>query len=246
MKLGKALFVCIMLLVISAPAPRTTVVLGREAQTKQAITQEPVDNPEMAKLVVTGPTHVKTGDLVVISVENSRAASFKWVVMPSTDNFLVIDNGKRVVFSSGVGGEFKFVVACGLGDSCDVAVHTVTVIGEPATPADNLVSKIALWCKQIQSDSKRDECLALAQSFSSVALVMEGGTLTTPSDIVKATFKSNQDALGDSLDAWLPFRKGLSKELTRMAEAKELTDAASHVKVWKAVAVALREYAAQL
>lgn len=246
MKFGKALFVCIMLVVISAPIPHSTAVLGGESQTKQAITQEPVDNPAEAKLVVTGATKVKTGDLVVISVENSRAASFKWIVMPSTNNFLVIDGGKRVVFSSGVGGVFKFVVACGLGDTCDVAVHTVTVVGEPATPADNLASKIAQWCSEVQSESKRDECLALAQSFSSVALVMEGGTLTTPSDIVKATFKSNQDALGDSLENWLPFRLGLAAELTKMSDAKQLTDTASHIKVWKAVAVALREYASTL
>lgn len=246
MKFGKALFVCLMLVVVSTTAPHITAVLGGDTRTKQAITQEPVDNPAEAKLVVTGPTKVKSGALVVISVENSRAASFKWIVMPSTDNFLVIDDGKRVVFSSGAGGVFKFVVACGLGDTCDVAVHTVTVIGEPATPADNLASRIALWCDEVQSESKRDDCLALAQSFSSVALVMEGGTLTTPDGIVKATTKSNQDALGGSLENWQPFRRGLAKELTKMADAKQLTDTASHIKVWKIVAAALREYASTI
>jgi hypothetical protein len=241
-----ALFVCLLMAGISAPAPSYTAALGGEAAHKQAITQEPVDEPEVAKLVVEGPTKVKAGDLVVISVEKSRAASFKWIVLPSTDNFLVIDQGKRVVFSSGVGGEFRFIVACSLGDTCDVAVHTVTVVGEAATPADNLASKIALWCDQIQSESKRDECLALAQSFSSVAMVMEGGTLTTPAEIVKATFKSNQDALGDSLEAWTPFRKGLAQELGTMADKGELPDTESHIKVWKAIAAALRDYASTL
>lgn len=241
-----ALFVCLLMAGISAPAPSYTAALGGETALKQAITQEPVDAADVAELVVEGPTKVKAGDLVVISVEKSRAASFKWIVLPSTDNYLVIDGGKRVVFSSGVGGEFRFIVACSLGDTCDVAVHTVTVKGEAATPADNLASRIASWCDQIQSESKRDECLALAQSFSSVALVMEGGTLTTPGEIVKATFKSNQDALGDSLEAWTPFRQGLAKELGSMAEKGSLPDTESHIKVWKAIASALREYASTL
>lgn len=245
-----ALFACLLLAGFSAPAPSYTAALGGEQTFKQAITQEAVDEPvaekEVAELIVEGPIKVKAGDLVVISVEKSRAASFKWIVMPSTDNFLVIDGGKRVVFSSGVGGDYKFIVACSLGDTCDVAVHTVTVMGEPATPADSLASRIASWCEQVNSESKRDECLALAQSFSSVALVMEGGTLTTPSEIVKATFKSNQDALGSSLDAWLPFRNGLAKELGQMAEKGSLPDTESHIKVWKAIAAALRDYASTL
>jgi hypothetical protein len=245
----KALFACILLVSISTPVPLHTAALGGESQAVKAITQEPVEpitEEAVAELVVEGPTKVKAGDLVVISVEKSRAASFKWIVLPSTDNYLVIDGGKRVVFSSGAGGEFRFIVACSLGDTCDVAVHTVTVKGEPATPADNLASRIASWCDQVQSESKRDECLALAQSFSSVAMVMEGGTLTTPSEIVKATFKSNQDALGQSLDNWLPFRNGLAAELGKMSESGTLTDAASHVQVWKAVATALREYASNM
>lgn len=241
-----ALVACLLLVGFSAPTPAHTAVLGGEREAARAITQEPVDSPDQAKLVVEGPTKVKAGDLVVISVEASRAASFEWKVLPSTDNFLVIDEGRRVVFSSGVGGEFIFIVACSLGDTCDLAVHTVTVIGEAATPADSLASRVAMWCDKVESPNKRDECLALAQSFSSVALVMEGGTLTTPAEIVKATFKSNQDALGDSLDNWLPFRNGLAEELSKMASKGELPDTAAHVKVWKAIAAALREYASTL
>ena len=238
------LAVCFLLVGFSAPSPVYTADTGGKQQTVRVITQEPVE--KQAKLVVEGPTSANIGDLVVISVEKSQAKSFKWIVLPSTDNYLVIDEGKRIVFSSGVGGEFTFIVACGEGDSCDLAVHTVTIIGEAATPAQNLSSKIALWCDKVESTNKRDECLALAQSFSSVALVMEGGTLSTPEEIVKATFKSNRDALGESLDNWLPFRNGLADELTKMAADGYLTDTASHVEVWKAVAAALREYASTL
>lgn len=225
------------------PTPDTTTYSTRDYQTTEAITQ---DTGEGAKLVVEGPTRAKAGDLVVISVEKSRASSFKWLVLPSTSNYLVIDEGRSVVFSSGVGGDFKFIVACSLDDTCDVVVHSVTVIGEAASPADNLASKIALWCDEVKSDTMRDDCLALAQSFSSVALVMEGGNLTTPAQIVTATYKSNKDALNSNLDAWLPFRNGLSEELGKMAKAGNLSDTDAHVKVWKAIAATLREYASTI
>jgi len=229
---------------VSNPSSAHTAILAGQESTAKVFTQDPVE--EVAELVVEGPTKAKVGDLVVISVEKSRASSFKWIMLPSTSNFLVIDGGKRVVFSSGVGGEFRFIVACSLGDTCDVAVHTVTVIGSAPGPVDNLASKVSLWCDSVESDTKRDDCLGLAQSFSSVALVMEGGSLTTPEEIVRATIKSNQDALGDKLENWLPFRSSLSKELSAMAGAGKLTDTQSHIKVWKAIAAGLRQYAATL
>lgn len=238
-----ALVVCFLLGTFSNPTPTSTAAPVGDKQTPVVITQEPVDGPDVAKLVVEGPTKVKAGDLVVISVEKSRAASFKWIVLPSTNNFLVIDEGKRIVFSSGVGGDFKFIVACSLGDTCDVAVHTVTVIGEAAGPTNNLSSRIALWCEDVQSDSKRDDCLKLAQSFSSVASVMEGKSLTTPSEFVSATYKSNQDALGDKIEDWTPFRENMADYLTQLAEDGKLETTQDHVKVWRAIAEGLREYA---
>ncbi len=234
--------------VFSMPNPLTTAVPAGIHRTIVAITQDPVepDDSSIAKLVVEGPTKVRAGDLVVISVEGSRAASFKWIVTPTTDNFLVFDGGKRVVFSSGVAGEYVFTIACGLGDTCDVVRHIVTVVGSNPGPADNLTSKIAFYCDRVKSDTKRDDCIKLAQSFSSVAMVIEGGMLATPKDILQATFKSNQDALGDKLINWLPFRNGLSKELKAMADAGKLPDTAAHITAWKAIAEGLREYAKTL
>lgn len=245
-KIVLALAVCFLLGSISAPPLHLTAAQTVNKQTVVAISQEPVDDPKVAKLVIKGPTKVKAGDLVVISVEESRAASFKWKVLPSTDNFLVIDQGKRVVFSSGVGGEFKFIVACSLGDTCDVAVHTVTVVGGKPSVVNDLDSKIARWCESVQSDTLRDDVLKLAQSFSSVAMVMDGGTLTTPKEIVDATRNSNRDALGDKSDAWEPFKEQLRDELTRMAAAGQLKDTQSHIRVWRAIAAALRDYADKL
>jgi len=233
---------CFLFVGFSAPTHSSAAVQDGNEQDTQTITQDPT----VAKLVITGPNKVSPGNLVVISVEGSDAKSFKWLILPSTNNYLVIEDGRRVVFSSGTGGTYTFIVACSLGDTCDLGIHTVTVTGESDKPVDSLTSKIALWCNDVQTDEKRDECLALAQSFASVASEMEGGTLTTPLEIVRATFKSNKEALGDSLDNWIPFRDGLSTQLKKMAASKELTDVASHIRVWKAIAIGLREYASTL
>ena len=248
-----ALTVCFLLGSFSAPATDLTAAHNGQQQSVKAITQEsptpvepvvePTEATEVAKLVVEGPTKVEVGQLVVISVEKSSASSFKWIVLPSTDNFLVIDEGRRVCFSSGESGEFRFIVACSLGDTCDVAVHTVTVIGNDPTKVNGLESKVALWCEDVESDTKREEALLLAQSFASVAMVMDGGTLTTPKEIVQATYRSNREAHGDKMEDWLPFREGLQAELTRLANAGLLPDTASHIRVWREIAAALRTYA---
>lgn len=214
----------------------TTNLLSATGNAK-VITQEPT-NSNQAKLIITGVSEAQVGDLVVISVEDSNAASFKWMVTPSTDNILVIDDGKRIVFSSGVLGKYTFTVACALGDTVDLASHTVDIV-PPAEPLSELASKITSWCELINSSNKRDECLALSQSFSSIATLIEAGNLLTADEIVAATSLSNKAALGDSLELWQPFRDGLVKHLTEIAAEGKLSDPASHTKVWREIAESL-------
>lgn len=224
------------LLVGLSTSPSTTVYMGQQAYA-QAITQE-------AKIVLEGPSFAGVGDLVVISVEKSSAKSFKWLVMPSTDNLLVIDGGKRIVFSSGEKGEFTFIVACGLGDDCDLAVHRLTIGEKP--PVNVLSSKIASWCELVQSENKADEAIALAESFEKNAARIDSGEIVSAAEIVKATFETNKEALGDSHEAWMPFREELAKELTSMAEAGKLEDAQAHKQTWLLISQGLWEYAEKL
>lgn len=232
-----ALTVALILVGNSAPARYTTSLSGQEPV--KAITQE-----EGAKLIVEGPSRAGIGDLVVISVEKSSAKSFKWLVTPSTDNLLVIDGGKRIVFSSGTKGTFTFIVACGLGDSCDLATHTL-VIGD-APPENVLSSKIASWCDKVTSSSKRLEALALANSFEKNAKMIESGDLVSAEEIVRSTFESNKKALGESHQKWMPFREELAKELTSMASGGLLPDAQAHREAWLEIHSSLTEYAESL
>jgi len=208
---------------------------------------KPVDKPVVkAEITIDGETEASVGDLVVLSVEQSKATSFKWIMIPESDNFLVIDDGKRAVFSSGVGGQFQFVVACALNDTCDVIVHTLVIDGEPVTPVDSLTRRLKGYCDQIDSATKKDDCLKLAQSFSSIALIADQGKLTTIEEIIEATFNSNQDALGSSLDDWLPFRNGLATELKTLAENGQLPDVQAHIDMWKKISSTLKEYASTI
>ena len=203
-----------------------------------------VDGDGAARVVLKAPDKAKVGQLVVLDVSESVAANFKWVLNSKTTNFLVIDGGKRAVFSAEAGGDFTFVVAAAKGDTVDVVIHTIKVAGGPASPTDDLPTRVASWCGGVESPTKRDDALKLAQSFSSLSAVIT--TEMAPEDIMEATKKSNRDALGDNLKHWTPFLDGLGAEMTKLSAAGQLNDAESHKRVWKTIAESLDDYAKTL
>jgi hypothetical protein len=140
-----------------------------------------------------------------------------------------------------------FIVAAAKGDTVDVKTHIVSVAGPAAAaPGNDLTAKVASWCVKIESPTKRDEAMKLAQSFTSVSAVISAGAITAPADIVEATKKSNQDALGSNINLWLPFLEGLQVELKAQAAAGQLADAEAHAKAWRAIGEALKTYAESL
>jgi hypothetical protein len=197
-----------------------------------------------AHITLKAPVNAKIGQLVVLDVSESVASTFKWELRSKNTNFLVIDNGKRAVFTAEVGGEYLFVVAAAKGDTIDVVIHTIKVAGGPAQPTEDVAAKVAQWCAKIDYAQKRDDLLKLAQSFSSVSAIISDQM--TPADIVDATKKSNRDALGTNIQNWVPFLEGLQAELKALSESGKLPDSASHQKMWRAIADGLKEYAATL
>jgi predicted secreted protein len=203
-----------------------------------------VKTDSAARVVLKAPDKAKVGQLVILDVSESTAASFKWELRTKSTNFLVIENGKRAVFTAEVGGEYTFVIAAAKGDTVDVVIHTVKVAGAPATPGDDLPAKVASWSEPVTSPTKRDDALKLAQSFSSLAAVIKPEM--TPEDIIEATKSSNRDALGDNLKHWAPFLDGLGSEMTKLSSAGQLNDAEAHKRVWKSIADSLGAYAQTL
>jgi hypothetical protein len=203
-----------------------------------------VRDESSASIVLRAPDKAKVGQLVILDVSESTATSFRWEPQQKTPNFLVIDNGRRAVFSAEVSGVYTFVVAAAKDNTVDVKIHTIKIVGNQPQPSDDIVTKIAHWCESITSDTKRDDALKLAQSFSSVSALITDDM--TPEAIVEATKKSNRDALGDNIQNWTPFLKGLQNELKALAADGKLPDAESHRRMWREIANGLKEYAATL
>lgn len=194
-----------------------------------------------AKIVLKAPVKAKVGELVVLDVTESNADSFKWELRTKTKNFMVIDGGRRAVFTAEAGGEYIFVVACAKSGSVDVVIHTIVVAGDQADPASDIGAKVKEWCDKVASDTKRDDAMKLAQSFSSVSAVISDDM--TPAAIVEATKKSNRVALGKNLDAWIPFFDGLGNELRSLGASGKLPDSEAHRVIWEKIGEALKEYA---
>jgi len=244
------LFCCLVGLVACPTADFAAISSAQQQAISRTITQDPVvpdepADPNEITLVIDAPLKCKAGDLVVLSVEGSNAASFEWIVLPSTDNFLVIDEGRRAVFSCGESGEFIFIVAAAKGDQVKVLYHKLVVAGPPK-PTDGISSIVVALCDKIVSPTKRDDVMRLSQSFSSVAAAMQQGGEWTAVDIAKATRMSNQDALGERLSDWNSFASGLAKALGQMNKDGKLVSTEDHINTWKEIASTLRAYADQL
>ena len=231
-----------------------TVEFTANQSTQQAYAQQrPIQAPEeripltndesdTIELEIVAPREVAAGDLVVLSVE-SNAVSYEWIVLPSTDNFLVIDGGRRAVFSARDENrdvDYTFVCAAAKGDKVKVTHITIRVKGG-ATSA--VSSKVRALCEKVDdSPTKKGEAQRLSQSFLNVVVEMQKNPAMSVKEIGLMTRAQNQLALGDKMVAWTPFAEGLKDMLYQMAKAGELKSVDDHIKVWKEIADTLRAY----
>lgn len=217
---------CLCVLALLAPVMPDSAAAPKSPTAKTQLTQEKL------VLKVDAPSKVKAGDLIVLSVD-SNAASFDWLVLPSTDNFRVFNGGKTLVFASGDLGTYTFIVSGGLQSQTVMCKVTVEVVGD-LTPA---FSELVLeWCEDIPPP-KREDALKLSQSFRTVAQLMKDSM--SPEDIVSATIESNRSALGANIENWKPFRDRLGDYLSKLAKDGKLTTVAQHRDLWNQIADSL-------
>jgi hypothetical protein len=204
---------------------------------------EPVPAPtaQVAKIDLTGPTRAKVGELVVIDASASIANQWMWKTDLSAKHVLTIDDGRRLAFSVSQAGEYTFVLAVAYENTVDLQILKVTVTGGEG----DIASKVVALCESLpQSETRKAEALKLAASFSTVASLVESGSIETPEAVLTATTQANRDALGSAKDSWAPFFAALQPELAKLASTGKLTDAQSHAPVWKSIAEGLKTYAA--
>lgn len=190
-----------------------------------------------AKIVLVAPSTARIGELVRFDVSGSAADSFKWLLVPMSEDFLVYDSGARAVFSARTAGEYRFVIAVAKNGVVDVVTHVVRIIGSPTMPTtDDLATWVSYWV--LEANLPKEECEKLAASFEAVAARKD--ELLTPSDWIKVTAKSNRAALGDRLSAWAPVLDKIGAELANRAGGGTLSTPEEHEKIWLEVAEGLR------
>lgn len=207
---------------------------------------------DKAEVHIKALSKVKVGDLIILDLSESLGKGFDYEVEPTPPGLRTFDDGRIIVCGTGHKNvTYTFMVSCALNDDSDIAVHKVKVYGAPETgpipdPGQNIVEKVKEWASDVKSPSKRDDALRLAQSFASVAVIIEQDTFDSPGELVQATATSNRDALGVNLEHWSQFLDSLMKELKAMAALGQLLDTKSHAPIWKDVAQGLREYSENL
>ena len=227
----------------------TSEVFGQVISQIHADAEDEETRPDQAEVNIKASDKVKIGDMIVIDLSDSLGGGFDYEVEPTPPGLRTFDNGQIIVCGTGNKNvTYTFMISCALNGDSDIAVHKVTVEGAkvpapPSKPGDDLVKKVKAWAIDVYSPTKRDDALALSQSFSSVAIIIDSGTFSTNAELVAATAASNRDALGQNLDAWTPVLNSLMSELKAMAQLGKLPDVKAHSKVWKDVARGLKEYA---
>lgn len=189
-----------------------------------------------AKIVLTVPEKAKIGELVTLDASASAASSFKWVA--PTPDFLVIEGGKKAVFSARKAGLYTFTLAVALRDTVDVQTFTIAVEGPVAPPTtDDLEAWIPYW--RAEMDLPADKLEALAVAFEQTSLKMT--TLLTPEAIIKATAEANRAALGESLPQFVPLLQKIMAGLDKLAKSGQMKTPEQHAIVWQAIARGLRK-----
>ena len=203
------------------------------------------DGDTDAKVVVKAVETAKIGQLVILDASESQVSKFKWQVTPKTDNFAVIEDGKRAFFSGDKPGAYTFWIAGAKDNTVDLVSVTIVVEGvvPPEPGPSGVEAKIRDWLKLVKSDTWVNEANAIASSFHSVSQQISANLLKTPEDVIKATAISNKASLGSAGPAWQGFGEELRKYLNAESKAGRLADMPSHASLWANIGIALEKIA---
>lgn len=188
-------------------------------------------------ITLVAPEVCEIGELVRLDARESLAHSLVWQIMPKTDDFEVVDGGRRAFLSSRKGGgEYLIIVVGAKDDQPFVTTHRLRVKGRQLPPT-TLAGKIERWVDKVEDyPEKNAHLIAMAEVFDRLA------AQKIPIDeMLKATATANSAVLGrDGVEQWAPFLDELGLELDRMIDAGELGTEQQYVKTWREIAVTLK------
>lgn len=207
---------------------------------------------DKAEVVIKAPDKVKVGDMIIVDLSESLGGGFDYAVEPTPPGLRTFNKGKIIVCGTGDKNvTYTFSVSCALAGDSDIGIHKIKVTGAqapgpPVNPGQNIIEKVKDWASEIESPTLRDDAIKLAQSFSSVSIIIEQGTFESTKALITATATSNRDAVSGNLEHWTPLLDSLMRELKAMAQLGILSDVTDHARIWKEVAQGLREFADKL
>lgn len=158
--------------------------------------------PVFAEIKLDSPDSCVVGELVTLDASESTCEKLQWQVLrvdPGLEECIDFKPfGKVACFSSRQPSIWLVIISGVAADgSPEMTTHKLLVEGKSG-PLLGLGSKIKTWSKLVETE--REVALKLAQSFRAIS------NADIPADkFLEATAKANKQALGEALEAWMPF-----------------------------------------
>lgn len=211
---------------------------------------------------IDGPGEMGSGDLVILTVD-SNANQYAWFLGNSDKPFLAVENGRKVVFSSGTPGKYKFccVAINSVEGTYGQAIYWVTIKPQhgpgptppdpgphppgppdPVDPVDPLPNGLAKnfydSALKVKSENRKKEAVQFAQIFRGVASRAAGLQQWGPQKIIDETSRRiNEEIPIQTRNAWLVWRDDFAKIL--QSQSLSIDDKSGHIDIWKQVATGL-------
>ncbi len=171
-----------------------------------------------ARAVIVAPSSAAPGDLIILDATHSTATAFAWKLIGSDKTYLSVENGKKVVFSSGKPGRYTFALIVAAADaasgdrslSVDIATHDI-LIGKPPAPQPDIDPDIPPGPIYPAPSARLQQAVAAVRSVArtdvakakrlAVAFAEFAAVLKTSPDTIKTTtaFRTAMQRFGAAL-----------------------------------------------
>jgi hypothetical protein len=184
-------------------------------------------------IILEAPELADVGELVRFDASQSTV-NLTWQILPYTEDFEVIEGGKRAFFSSRVPGQYLVIIAGAKGDQPYLQHFTIIVDGGDFQPGPLTLSrKVAAMVRKVKDyEGKHADAARLAANFRKAVSTPDLNIET----ILNDTAVGNSAALGENQAAWEPFLVDLGGELDSFIDAGELNTLDQYKAVWLEIA----------
>lgn len=212
---------------------------------------------QMSSLQIEGPHEIETGELVRLSARTTDQETALWIVLSPDDlDYEVVDQGSRLLFSSGCNAGEQVTVLLLAQQVLDGriatrqikrTIHVVSKTPANVEPTPDLPSTTDSPIYQstyeawslIRTDAAKALSESVAKNFDNLAAKCETGTFLENSAIWNELAKRNREALGVESSAWNPVATTLQREFQKLG----LSAPRQHSFHLKAAAAAIRSAA---